>query len=76
MDCHLEEFLKKYSVEEKRLKIEKNEFVFFLPTDLTPFIKDESISDFPLWAKVWEGSIVLISHIYELNLQLLSLFWR
>ncbi len=68
MDCHLEEFLKKYSVEEKRLKIEKNEFVFFLPTDLTPFIKDESISDFPLWAKVWEGSIVLISHIYELNL--------
>ena len=65
---YLKEFLKKYQVEEKKLKIGSNEFTFFLPKDITPFVKEKaSMSEFPLWAKIWEGSIVLISHIYELN---------
>jgi len=64
----LESFLKKYEVEEKTLKIENKNFVFFLPKDLTPFIKEGALSEFPLWAKVWEGAIVLASYIYELDL--------
>ncbi len=60
----LKEFLEKYKPEEKTLRIDDRSFIFFFPRDIIPFINEKDpISNFPLWARMWEGAIVLIDYL-------------
>ena len=68
-------FLKKCQLQEKWLKIGDKRFVFFLPEDISPFInKEDPLQDFPLWARIWEGAIVLADYIYRYAPDTPSLF--
>ena len=65
----LQNFLKKYEVDIVKLKIRDKEFNFFLPKDISNFVnQDDPFNNFPLWAKIWEGSIVLADYISGLDI--------
>ena len=67
----LSEFLKKYEVDKTELKIGNRRFKFFLPQDISKFVNQEDpFADFPLWAKIWEGAIVLADYVSRLNLEI------
>ncbi len=65
----LSDFFKKYKTDPTKLKIQNKEFTFFLPKDISRFVDQGNLfNNFPLWAKIWEGAIVLANHISELGL--------
>jgi len=64
----LEKFKERYEHDSIKLKIKNREFRFFVPADIEDFIDPENpISGFPLWAKIWEASIVLSDYISNLD---------
>jgi len=57
-------FHRKYETDISSLAIGDQGFKFFVPKSLDPFLdKEDVFSDFPLWSKIWEASIVLANHM-------------
>ncbi len=64
----LSKFLSRYNVDTVTLKIKNKKFNFFLPKDITEFLnQDKPFHGFPLWAKIWEGAVVLADYISRLK---------
>lgn len=60
MNSSLASFKKRYDTEETDVTVNGRDFTIFLPRTIDAFIDDEDpVRDFPLWAKVWEASLVL-----------------
>lgn len=64
----LERFRKKFRPDTSRIGVEGREFKFYVPSDLESLI-DENTSpkDFPLWARIWEPSVVLGLHMSTIS---------
>ncbi|MFC1883655.1 methyltransferase [Thermodesulfobacteriota bacterium] len=63
-DFSMEDFQKKYQAEIVDLSIKARPFKFFVPKSLDGFVDPDDVFDnFPLWAKIWEASIVLAEHL-------------
>ena len=57
-------FHQKYETDVSSLAIGDRRFKFFVPKSLDPFLdKEDVFSQFPLWSKIWEASIVLANHV-------------
>ena len=57
-------FHRKYETDISSLAIGDQGFKFFVPKSLDPFLdKEDVFSEFPLWSKIWEASIVLANHM-------------
>ena len=57
-------FHRKYEKDISSLAIGDQGFKFFVPKSLDPFLdKEDVFSEFPLWSKIWEASIVLANHM-------------
>ena len=57
-------FDRKYETDVSSLVVGDRRFKFFVPESLDPFLdKDDVFSQFPLWSKIWEASIVLANHV-------------
>jgi predicted nicotinamide N-methyase len=57
-------FHRKYETDISSLAIGDQGFKFFVPKSLDPFLdKVDVFSEFPLWSKIWEASIVLANHM-------------
>ena len=57
-------FHQKYETDVSSLAIGDRRFKFFVPKSLDPFLdKEDVFSEFPLWSKIWEASIVLANHV-------------
>jgi predicted nicotinamide N-methyase len=64
----LETFHKEYETDLSALKIRGRNFGFFVPKTLDRFLDPENtFHDFPLWAKIWEASIVLADHLARID---------
>lgn len=60
----LESFQEQYDTTTAELVIRGRSFRLFLASSLEPFLDPEDVfRDFPLWAKVWEPSLVLAEHL-------------
>jgi predicted nicotinamide N-methyase len=60
----LESFRKEYETDTSALAIRDRHFRFFAPKSLDKFIDPGDIlHDFPLWAKIWEASIILSDYL-------------
>jgi predicted nicotinamide N-methyase len=60
----LDIFRRKYNVDTAEVKIKDRPFSFFVPRELEPFMdQDDVFHNFPLWAKIWEASMVLADHL-------------
>ncbi len=56
----LKSFQKKYETEPSNLTVGGRNFKFFVPVSLDRFVDaDDIFREFPLWAKIWDASIVL-----------------
>ena len=56
----LKDFHEKYKTEPSDLTLRGRKFRFFVPKSLDGFVHaDDIFHDFPLWAKIWDASIVL-----------------
>ncbi len=57
-------FHKQYETDRSPLVVGDRRFEFFVPRTLDPFVdKKDVFSEFPLWSKIWEASIVLANHL-------------
>jgi len=57
-------FHQQYETDVSSLSIGGRRFKFFVPKSLDPFLdKEDVFSEFPLWSKIWEASIVLANHV-------------
>ena len=57
-------FHRKYETDISPLVIGDRRFEFFVPKSLDPFLDQEDVfTEFPLWSKIWEASIVLANHM-------------
>ncbi|MFZ0450260.1 MAG: methyltransferase [Desulfatiglandaceae bacterium] len=64
----IHEFHKKYQTDSSEVVIRSRRFSFFVPMSLDPFIdRDDVFRRFPLWAKIWEASLVLAEHMASLK---------
>jgi len=64
----LDIFRKKYKADTTEVKIRDRQFSFFIPRKLEPFLDQEDVfHNFPLWAKIWEASLVLADHLASLE---------
>ncbi|KPA16725.1 Methyltransferase [Candidatus Magnetomorum sp. HK-1] len=60
----IESFNQTYETEIIPLTIRDKQFSFLMPKKLDDFIdKSDSLNNFPMWAKIWEASLVLADHI-------------
>jgi predicted nicotinamide N-methyase len=60
----LESFHHEYETSTADLVIRERRFRFFVPTSLDRFVDQADVfHDFPLWAKIWEASVVLSDHL-------------
>jgi predicted nicotinamide N-methyase len=60
----LDMFRKKYNTDSTEVKIKDRRFSFFVPKELEPFVDQSDVfRHFPLWAKIWETSVVLADHL-------------
>lgn len=56
----IDAFHQRYQTETRESVIGSRPFRFFVPTSLEPFLNQEDLlHQFPLWAKIWEASLVL-----------------
>jgi predicted nicotinamide N-methyase len=56
-------FEREYDTEKQPITIAGRKFEFYTPRTLDPFIPPSgSISEFPLWAKIWQGAVVLADY--------------
>jgi predicted nicotinamide N-methyase len=64
----LDIFRKKYECDSTEVKIRDRQFSFFVPKALEPFLDQQDVfHHFPLWAKIWEASVVLADHLASLE---------
>ena len=57
-------FHQEYETDVSSLTIGDRRFKFFIPKSLDPFLdKEDVFTEFPLWSKIWEASIVLANHV-------------
>jgi len=57
-------FEKRYNPDRYKIRIDRKEFIFYVPSAIEPFVDpDDPIRNFPLWAKIWEPSLVLAQHL-------------
>lgn len=67
MSSHLKQLLNDYETDIFPVKIGERELEFHKPRTIDRFINpDDVMEDFPLWAKIWEASIVLMQHMADL----------
>jgi predicted nicotinamide N-methyase len=60
----LDAFLENYQTEVVDLTINDKAFKFLVPKSLDGFVDTEDVfNNFPLWAKIWEASIVLSEYL-------------
>jgi predicted nicotinamide N-methyase len=60
----LESFRRQYETDTADLVIRDRSFRFFVPKSLDRFIDQQDVFQaFPLWAKIWEASLVLADHL-------------
>jgi len=60
----LETFHEEYETDITDLTVRGRTFSFFVPKTLDRFLNPEDMfNDFPLWAKIWEASIVLADYL-------------
>jgi len=60
----LESFQRRYETDTADLVIRDRRFRFFVPRSLDTFVDQGDIfHEFPLWAKIWEASMVLADHL-------------
>ncbi|MBW1682771.1 MAG: methyltransferase domain-containing protein [Deltaproteobacteria bacterium] len=60
----LEEFKKEHETDTSELSIRGKRFRFLLPRFIEPYVdRNDALQDFPLWAKVWEASLVLADYL-------------
>ncbi|UCD79890.1 MAG: methyltransferase domain-containing protein [Desulfobacterales bacterium] len=63
----LESFYQTYETDTTELTIHGRKFQMLLPKDLSPFIHTQDLlSEFPLWAKIWQASWVLADFLAEM----------
>ncbi len=63
----LEKFKQQYKPDLSEVVVEGKKFRFYVPSDLEPLLDEgTSTSNFPLWARIWEPSIVLAQHLATL----------
>jgi SAM-dependent methyltransferase len=64
----LEDFLRHYETDVSDMAIRGKQFRFYVPRSLDPFLDEQDpFQDFPLWAKIWEASLVLADHLAGLQ---------
>ncbi|RLB17697.1 MAG: methyltransferase [Deltaproteobacteria bacterium] len=64
----LDLFRKKYKTDSTKVKILDQRFSFFIPRELEPYLDQNDVfHNFPLWAKIWEPSVVLADHLASLT---------
>jgi predicted nicotinamide N-methyase len=64
----LDIFRRKYRTDSAEVKIRDRSFSFFVPRELEPFVDQNDVfHNFPLWAKVWEASLILADHLASLT---------
>ncbi len=69
-DFSLESFLKTYDTDQSDVKVRGRHFHFYLPKTLEGFIDSEDpLRDFPLWAKLWEASLVLADYLAGMTVE-------
>jgi predicted nicotinamide N-methyase len=67
MRSHLKHLLSDYETDIFPVKIGERELQFHKPKNIDRFINHEdALDNFPLWAKIWEASIVLMQHMVDL----------
>jgi len=60
----IQAFHTQYETDTADLKIRDRRFRFFVPKSLDRFLDQRDVfHEFPLWAKIWEASIVLADHL-------------
>ena len=60
----LDDFYKKYQTNTKNITIGDRRFSILVPKNIEPFVDSEDLlHEFPLWAKIWEASVVLAEHL-------------
>ena len=63
----LEDFRKEYKADVSPLTIRNRRFQFLVPTSIDPFLNpDDPLKQFPLWAKVWDASLILADELASL----------
>jgi 2-polyprenyl-3-methyl-5-hydroxy-6-metoxy-1,4-benzoquinol methylase len=64
----IESFHRQYETDTADLTIGNRRFRFFVPKSLDKFVDQGDIfHDFPLWAKIWEASIVLSDNLAAMS---------
>ncbi len=67
MQLTLEQFHQEYETETQSLKIGDRQLSILKPKSIDRFIDaDNTLHNFPLWAKIWESSLILCNHLAEM----------
>jgi tRNA1(Val) A37 N6-methylase TrmN6 len=64
----IQDFHKRYETDSSEVVIRGRRFSFFVPMRLDSFIdRHDVFHGFPLWAKIWEASLLLAEHMASLK---------
>ncbi len=67
MPFSLQQFQKNYDTEIFPVKVGNCKLRFYKPKSIDGFINpDDPMDGFPLWAKIWEASAILVQHMADL----------
>jgi predicted nicotinamide N-methyase len=68
MPFSLQQFQKNYDTEFFPVNVGNRKLRFYKPKSIDRFINpDDPMDGFPLWAKIWEASAILIQHMADLT---------
>jgi 2-polyprenyl-3-methyl-5-hydroxy-6-metoxy-1,4-benzoquinol methylase len=63
----LDEFQREYETDFSPVTIRNRRFQFFVPKSIERFLHpDDSFEQFPLWAKIWDASLILADELASL----------
>ena len=66
----LEEFQKEYETDVSSVTIRDRRFQFFVPKTIDRFLSpDDPLKQFPLWAKIWDASLILADELASLSVR-------
>ena len=66
----LEEFQKEYETDVSPVTIRDRRFQFFVPKTIDRFLNpDDPLNRFPLWAKIWDASLILADELASLSVR-------
>lgn len=66
----LDQFRSTYDVTETGFSFSDHHYTFFVPTTLEPFLNPEDLMDnFPLWAKIWEATAILVHRLSRIPVE-------